>query len=196
MNELQNYYNEHAEQARQHESHREKMTNLILGVAGVLIGLITFSDFSLASLPAALTLVALGIYGYLFAGKHYERNRFHTTIMKHVRREIDRCEADQDATPASLSELRSNGEKDHYETFKWPRFRGTRSDPQASAISWIARQRLHPFWEIIHIFVAVLGVGLTFTVGVAAIGATDDEPIKVRIVNDDPIDVRPVKAQP
>lgn len=182
MNALENYYNEHAEQARQHESHREKMTNIILGVAGVLIGLITFTELALTSIPAALTLIALGIFGYLFAGKHYERNRFHTTIMKHVRSEIDRCNSDADAVPAALSELRASGEKEHYEKFKWPRFRGTRSQPQSTATSWIARQRLHPFWEAIHILIACVGLALLVAISVSAATKTTTDPVNVRIL--------------
>jgi hypothetical protein len=47
MEHLQHYYDEHAQQARQHEDQRERVTNIILSIAGVLIGLITFSEFSL-----------------------------------------------------------------------------------------------------------------------------------------------------
>lgn len=63
MNSLHSFYAEHAEQARQHETQREKMLSMILGVASVLIGLITFNEMALASLPAAITLVALGVFG-------------------------------------------------------------------------------------------------------------------------------------
>ena len=73
MAELETFYKDHADQARQHEAQRERMTNLILTIAGVLVGLITFSKLALWSLPAALAITVLGIFGIFFAGKHYER---------------------------------------------------------------------------------------------------------------------------
>src|SRR4051794_24461307 len=122
MSELQEYYNEHAAQARQHENDRERMTSIILSVAGVLVGLITFAKLSVGALPAALAIVALGIFGFLFAGKHYERFRFHTSIMAEIRDEIDRLRLAPNEAPRPLAELRDAGDARHYRTFTWPRF--------------------------------------------------------------------------
>lgn|GEM_PF-6943042 len=55
MENLQGYYDEHAQQARQHEDQRERVANIIHSIAGVLVGLITFAELSFGSLPASLT---------------------------------------------------------------------------------------------------------------------------------------------
>ena len=184
MNNLQSYYDEHAAQARQHESQREALANIILGIAGALIGLMTFAELSLWSLPAGIALIAIGAYGWLFAGKHYERFRFHTAIMSAVRHEMDRVADNPGETAETTSALRSQGETKHYANFTWPQFRGSRSDAQASAKSWIARQRLHVFWEGIPLLVATLGVGMSIAVAANAIRSDDKAPLQVEIVGD------------
>jgi hypothetical protein len=182
LSDLENYYNEHATQARQHEDQREHMTNIVLAVSGVLVGLVTYSELSLWSLPAALTLVILGLFGFVFAGKHYERFRFHTEIMSAIRAELDRVRATPNSPVKSLSQLRSDGATQHYSSFKWPKFSGTNSVAQAGAQSWIARQRLHVFWEFVHILVAVIGIGLCVAIVAKTMAASPSKPLKIQIV--------------
>jgi hypothetical protein len=172
------YYNEHASQARQHESQRDRMTSIVLTVAALLTGFITYSELSVWSIPAAISLVLLGAFGFFFAGKHYERFRYHTTIMKVVRDEIDK----PSTSPKSLSDLRREGEKLHYADFRWPAFRPKTDPPQSTAVSWIARQRLHLFWEAFHILIAILGMALTLTIIGKAIRAPEKRPLEVRLV--------------
>jgi hypothetical protein len=182
--ELETFYKDHSDQARQHEAQRERMTNLVLAITGVLVGLVTFSKLALWALPAALTVSALGIFGYCFAGKHYERYRYHASIMQAARDEMDRLAAAPGTTPRPLSAIRSEGETKHYQKFTWPRLRGTGNPLQAQAKSWIARQRLHVFWEAVHILVAVIGVALSVAIGVKAVSGSPEEPLKVRIVGE------------
>jgi xanthosine utilization system XapX-like protein len=178
--ELQSYYDENAAQARQHEDQRERATSLILTIAGLLVGLITFAKLSCWSLPAAICIVLLGAFGFLFAGKHYERSRFHTAIMEKIRVEIEKSEAN----PKSLSELREEGEKAHYDHFVWPTLRGSHDELQRGAKYWIARQRLHVFWECVHLLVVVIGVGMCLAILVN--GKIEPKPIKVEIVSPTP----------
>jgi hypothetical protein len=183
MSELENYYNEHASQARQHEDQREHMTNILLAVAGVLIGLITHAELSLSSLPAAVALIVLGIFGFLFAGKHYERFKFHTEIMSAIRDDIDCVKQNPKSQPKPLKDLRSAGAKKHYEEFVWPTLSKTDSKKQANARSWIARQRLHVFWEAVHVLVAVIGLALSISIVIKwSIRPHMTEPLKVQIV--------------
>ncbi len=122
MERLRFYYQEHAEQARQHESQRERMTNIVLAIAGALIGVVTFAELALWSLPAALAIAALGIYGLLFAQKHYERNRYHVYILREIRKEMDYA---SDIVPRpeglpekrTLEQIREAGVRSHYKKF-------------------------------------------------------------------------------
>lgn len=184
MANLQSYYDEHAAQARQHEGQREAMTNIVLGVAGLLVGLVTFGDLSPWSLPAALTMAALGVYGFFFSGKHYERFRFHTTIMSKIRAEMDRLEGAPNDTARPLAVLRNEGAREHYAEFVWPKLRGPGSSLQAGAKSWIARQRLHLFWDGIHVVIAVLGIALCVAIAAKATWLSTKEPLRVEVVQE------------
>lgn len=183
MDHLQNYYEEHAQQARQHEDQRERVTNIILSIAGALVGLITFAELSLGALAASLTLIALGVFGFFFSGKHYERFKYHTAIMKRIRDEIDKLRKDSSSTPAPLAQLRDDGEERHYEKFRWPQFGGSNSESQQAATSWIARQRVHAFWEAVPLMVAAFGIALTAAIVIKALTTSEPGPCKVKIVS-------------
>ena len=86
--------------------------------------------------------------------------------------------------PRLLSKIREKGEENHYTGFRWPRFTGTRDLQQKKAKSWIARQRLHVFWEAVHILVALIGIGLLVAIIAKAVGKPPEEPLKVQIVSE------------
>jgi hypothetical protein len=73
-------YEDQAAQCRHHESQRTSAVNLILAIGAALLGLSGLSDLSPAFIPAAIFLGILGIFGALFARKHYERFRYHTML--------------------------------------------------------------------------------------------------------------------
>jgi len=180
MDELESYYNEHASQARQHENQRERITSIILTVATILTGFITANALSSLAIIASISVSLLGMFGFLFAGKHYERSNFHTAIMKQIRNEIDRFSLNKEGGRASLQSLRAKGEQEHYTHFVWPKFSGTDSVAQKNAKSWIARQRTHVFWEMLHILVFLIGI--MWTVAILSEDRSEKPPLKVEII--------------
>jgi hypothetical protein len=90
-------------------------------------------------------VVVLGIYGAVFSRKHYERNRFHTTIMAGFR---DALEAS--LTGAPLRSIRDAAEKKHNARFPW-----------------LSGWRLHLFWDGLSVAVAVAGLVAVFVVSAA-----------------------------
>lgn len=179
---LQSYYDEHATQARKHEEQRERVTNIVISIAGLLIGLVTFANLQLWSLIGAASVSLLGIYGFLFSGKHYERFKFHTAVLEAVRNEIERAPSHPKYGSVSLSSLRSSATAKHYREFVWPKFSGTNDDAQAAARSWIARQRLHVFWEAVHLLVVGIGLALCIAILIKHWMEGPDKPIRVEIV--------------
>jgi len=149
-------YEEHASQAQQNENQRVLMTGIVLTMAGAVLSLITFAKAALYTWPLSLFLVGVGIYGWLFSEKHYERNRLHTTIMRVYRDEIENemsGSRPNTGSPKTLAQLREDGEREHYD--KYP---GPQSEYQRKAKSWIARQRLGLFWEGLHLGVVAIGL--------------------------------------
>lgn len=179
---LQSYYDEHAAQARKHEEQRERVTNIVLSIAGLLVGLVTFANLQLWSLIAAGSVSLLGLYGFLFSGKHYERFKFHTAILQAVRKEIERTPNDPDYGKASLSSLRESATNKHYQEFVWPKFSGTNDKAQETATSWIARQRLHVFWEAVHLLIVVIGLALCIAVVLKHALEGSDKPTRIEII--------------
>jgi hypothetical protein len=160
MSQLEFYFNEHAAHARQHEDHREHITTAVLTLAGIMITLVTFAGLTWNALPAAASVVLLGIFGYMAAGKHYERFRLHTAVLEKIRDEIDRVNLTPGSVSASLRSLRLAGENEHYQNFSWPFAPNTTSVRQANAKAWIARRRTRLFWEVLHLGVALIGIAL------------------------------------
>lgn len=183
---LQNMYNEHATQARQHEDQRERMTNLIAGITTVLVGLITYSKLSIYSLPSALLLLYIGIHGWRFSLKHYERNRLHVRILKEVRKEIDldlglaSNPTNPTVSTRNLEAIRKAAEEDHYKHHPAPP-----SEIQIKAANKIARSRLYRFWSDLPLVAALIGAGLSIAITIHYFYPIhiDQPPTEVRLVN-------------
>ena len=152
---LLRFYEEHAAQARQHEDHRERFTNLLLILCAAAIGLIGSQPDGWLALVAAGTLVILGLFGRLFSLKHYERNRLHATFMKWARDAIDSelgLAPDPELDKLSLGQLRSKAKAMHYQDY--PHRDRLAVPPPA----WTARRSVHEFWAGIPTLVAMVGV--------------------------------------
>ena len=175
---LQLFFEEHASQAMKHEEQREKATNLVLTIAAAMTGLVTYSKLSIFSLPASLAIVFVGGIGYFFSGKHYERARMHTEVLRQIRLEMDKDQSDR-----TLSQLTRTGRDHHYLNFRWPLFKADEAS-QIAAPAWIARQRLNAFWDALHLFVVLIGIGLTSAILVAHFVLPKSEEVQaVRVIN-------------
>ena len=74
---LLKFWEEQWEQARQCENQRSTMANLILPIFTAGIGLIVAFDFTLKTLPIAIFLILVGLFGAVFSMKLFERWRLH-----------------------------------------------------------------------------------------------------------------------
>lgn len=61
------------------------------------------------------------------------------------------------------------------------RFRGSNDSDQAQTSSWIARQRLHLFWESLHLLVAAIGLALSVAIIVNAATGKTEQPVEIRL---------------
>lgn len=75
---LLNFYKEHSNWSRHQESQRAIVSNLLLSISIVLIGLITFDKkIGMGDLPLTLFLVVVGVFGAVFTYKYYVQFKFH-----------------------------------------------------------------------------------------------------------------------
>jgi hypothetical protein len=131
-------YKEHASQARQHETQRERMSAGVVAVGVALTAFIAqgMKEPTIYLLFPAAFMVVLGIFGALFARKHYERNRLHTAIMARYQ---DALEATLVATP--LQQIRNGARTQHDQLFPG-----------------VSKWRLYRFWEWLNVMIALTGI--------------------------------------
>jgi hypothetical protein len=134
-------YKEHADEARQHENQRERMTALVIAVGGGSLALATskIEGVNVGLLGGAL--VVLGLYGAVFSLKHYERNRRHAAMLKGIGRRLEEL-----YPLTQLQHIRSRAKSEHGKSF-----------------GGVERLRLHYLWIGLPLMVSLLGFVLLLT---------------------------------
>jgi hypothetical protein len=157
IGDLWRYYDEHAAQARQHETLRATVTGALGGFAVALVGFAGVGGLEAADAPAGVLLIVFGLLGAPLSLKHYERNRFHTEVMGSVRKEIATLRANPKHGPVSTGVLRERAKTKHNQEFSL-RGRGTDEMEKPRPASPLVRIRLWPIWAAFPIAIAVVGV--------------------------------------
>lgn len=152
IGDLWRYYDEHAAEARQHETLRATVTGTLGGFAAALVGFAGVGGLEAADAPAGALLILFGLLGAPLSLKHYERNRFHTEVMGAVRAEIATLRADPSHKPRSPGQVRTSAKCKHNEQFS---LRRKRTDKPAS---WLVRVSLWHLWTGFPIAIAIVGV--------------------------------------
>jgi hypothetical protein len=128
-------YNEHVTMGRHHEIQRSTMSQIILAVAGALVGFFGSTGASSQNRWAvAIFIVILGVFGALFSAKQYERSKFHMSAAGLHRVELEKLAG------VNLSKIRGDAEDKQKKDF-----------PITEAWS------LNKFWTGIHALIAVFG---------------------------------------
>jgi hypothetical protein len=157
---LLHYYDEHAEQARQHETLRATATSMIGAIMAGVVALTGIGGLTRADIPSGILIVMLGIIGTAISLKHYERNRLHTEIMAVVRKE---AETIAKARPSTVqrwpSELRIKAVREHNKD--WSLFRrrtDSGSSKRVHAKSLLVRLRLSYLWASLPLVIGSVGI--------------------------------------
>ena len=87
---LWHFYDEHATQARQHETLRATVTGTLAAIAAAVVTSSGIGGLSMADIPAGFVLIVVGALGVALNVKHFERNRWHAEVMWTVQQEIER----------------------------------------------------------------------------------------------------------
>lgn len=82
-------YKEQMAYCRHNEAQRSIMTNLILVISAVILGLIFHEGKLLDNLHFSYLLTILGIFGIFFSQKHYERWRLHDSLSDEYRKLLE-----------------------------------------------------------------------------------------------------------
>src|SRR5947207_9233174 len=148
VSDLWRFYDEHAAQARQHETLRATVTSILAGFAAALVGFAGVGGLDASDAPAGALVIAIGLLGALLSLKHYERNRFHTRVLRKVRDEITKLRTSPHGTPQTMEVLRRRAETEHR---KDP-FRRRKSQ---EGDSWFVRISLFHLWLALDMIVTI-----------------------------------------
>ena len=148
------FYEENSDQARQHETLRERTTTTIFALTGAMIT-VTASFFSSALkasplfaiiglLFVGIFIIALGSFGKALCLKHYERNRLHVNRLRKYREVLS------DKFPdliGKIDDAQIAHEKEWVSEYAL----------EPGVITW----RLHTLWERAYWFIIGLGAAIT-----------------------------------
>jgi hypothetical protein len=140
INILLDLYNEHCDWERHHENQRSSVTSILIAVAAGILGVVTFDGhINITDVPLTSFLIILGCFGALFSAKQYNNFTQHQERANKIREALDAITPD-----ARILKLRNTADE-----------KSKRKSPV------ISRMRLHHFWNILHILIALIGAILT-----------------------------------
>ncbi len=129
-------------QGRQSESQRATVTNFIITISAAILGFLVQKNFTLTSLPLAILLIALGIYGAVISAKLYERWQSHMRRARYWRKRIDELHPG-----ARIEQLKAESDAKHKLKY-----------------SKLEKIKLNRLWLALHILIALIGVACTIIV--------------------------------
>ncbi|MEU8080298.1 hypothetical protein AB0B31_33185 [Catellatospora citrea] len=135
------FWAEHRQQLRQSEDQRAILTNYLLAITAGLSGLVIAQKFALPTLPAAILITLLGLYGALAVAKYHERASYHLRQARALMQALKDIGALADNP--HLEEQR----RQHYA--RHPR---------------LHKVRLHWLWTSLHVGNAIFGLALAIVV--------------------------------
>lgn len=134
---LWHLYEDNRSQAQFHETQRINGTGLIGGGAAIIISQISQdAAYTRADTPLAVILVVIGLFGYLYCLKAYERMQLHLNRCREFLQMLD----DMD-TMHDLISVKNCADKATKKQFKFA-----------------SKLKLRVFWQGIHILIAIAGL--------------------------------------
>jgi hypothetical protein len=132
---LLHLWKEAREHSRQHESQRAMATNMILLLASADVAAMASLRFGPRTLPLAVGLLALGVFGYLLAAKHYERAQWCTAVAVEFEQRLDSMDPSLEIRSSMMSATARH----------------------ESRYTRMYRIRLNKVWSLLHVLVAATG---------------------------------------
>jgi hypothetical protein len=154
---LWHFYDEHAAQARQHESLRATVTSTLAAIAGAIGALAGVGGFTRSDIPAGALVVVISCLGVALSLKHFERNRWHITLMRQTQREIEQLRLRGLHIPTReevrlMDQIWDDAKKEHNANFS------TARKPKREGNSPWVRWRLYRMWIGLPLLIGGFGV--------------------------------------
>lgn len=150
---LFNLFQEYAAEARHHEQQRSTVAGFFSALAAGVLTLVGFDrGVNFSDLPAALFLIAIGVFGCIFSAKQYERYYVNMERARQYRLALE------EVMPGSrILELKRTADKKANKRFPT-----------------LHPQKLGIFWVSLHALIAVFGILLTTMIFFSAVSLAID----------------------
>jgi len=134
---LWHLYQDNREYAKFHETQRVNGSGLIAGGAAVIVGAIAQDGvYARSEAPMAVILVLIGLFGFFFCAKSYERMQLHLNRCRKFLDMLDQIDLTHDLTAIK-------DDCDRQTALQFP---------------FASRLRLRAFWQGMHVIVALAGL--------------------------------------
>lgn len=132
------YWTEQRQQLRQSEDQRSSMTNYLLVITAGLSGLMAQQKYSTTTIPLAILIVIIGVYGAVASAKYHERANYHLSQARALTKDLQ-----------TMGTLPATSTVQTYRTGHYAKY------------PLLSRVRLHWLWTGLHLAVAAYGSTLT-----------------------------------
>jgi amino acid transporter len=137
---LLDLYKEHCNWERHHETQRSSVTSILVAVAAGILGIVTFDGhINTIDLPLTSFLIIMGLFGVLFSAKQYSSFSQHQERANKIRETLNTL-----IPAAKILELRKEADEIHRKKNRI-----------------MSKLRLHYFWNLLHVLIAIIGSLLT-----------------------------------
>jgi len=129
------YWSENRQQLRQSETQRAVLTNYLLVITAGLSGFVVQQKFAAVTLPVAILIIGVGLYGALSSAKYHERAQYHLMQAR--------------ALTKTLKDMGALPDDKHTEEFRKAHYR---------AYPRLYKIRLHWLWTGLHLAISIYGL--------------------------------------
>jgi purine-cytosine permease-like protein len=136
---LLRYYEEQWEQIRHLENQRATFINIVIVVSVGIVGFVMQQGLGPASIPLAVMLVVLGVYGSIASQKFYERYGLHRRHAEKWLGQINHL-----VPNARLTALHKEAQKEHESKYRI-----------------LSKIHVHIVWLTFNLLITIIGIGLT-----------------------------------
>src|SRR2546421_10674941 len=82
------YWRDHRDQLRQSENQRAALTHYVLIIVAALSGFVVQQQFRPATIPLAVLITIIGVFGAITVAKYHERADYHLTQARALTRAL------------------------------------------------------------------------------------------------------------
>lgn len=140
---LWHLYEDNRAQAQFHETQRVNGTGLIGGGAAVVISTLSQDgSYSREDIPLAVVLIVIGVFGFFFCVKSYERMQLHLNRCREFLKMLDECDKTHDLVAIKNAADAKTKKEFHF----------------------ASKLKLRLFWQGVHVLIAIAGILFLFRI--------------------------------